>query len=546
MIYHFVLFPLFLLAIISLGAFFSYLLSKVMQLHKGIVDDIGIQGIVGLFFLGTLGFIFNFFLPLASPLFISTIITCVVAGGIIITKEKSRFLISDIFILALISVILAPLAGENGPGYDGGLYHLPHQLWLRSESIIFGLANMHGRFGFSSLYEYISAPLWINEQFTMLSYLQVSFLVYFLFFLIKQVSIARGTHLVLLLGVTLSLALLGDYLVSGSLGYTYTDVPAGILFTIAFIYGHWLLFREEVTLRGEWTVFSILLLSAVFYKLSTAILIFWMLFVLLYRISSNKDSVRECILGLAIPIGLLLIFLIKNFITTGCVLYPEVASCFDVPWAATKNAINDANWITAWARHPDSGLSSLQDNSWLLDWWFPHYQTFLTNLLTTGLSVGVLYAGIALRNRFHTVKITDSRLIAGVAFVLLALSFWFWKSPNPRFGIGIFILFFPVLLLCFNGNVVEETENSRKFLQAIAAILVIIFVCRIGVPWNRISLENALTFYTLTVPKPEIKNDPVYGVRPKKGNQCWVIPECAPSDRPPKSSWHGSGAFYSN
>ena len=317
MIYHFILFPLFLLAIISLGAFFSYLLAEVMHLHEGIIDDLSIQGIVGLFFLGMVGVVFNFFLPLASQVFLGMIGTCIVAGGIILIKEKVRFLASDIFVFVLISVILAPLAGVLAPGYDGGLYHLPQQLWLRNESIVVGLANLHGRFGFGSLYEYISAPLWIKEQFTMLSYLQVSFLVYFLFFLIKQVRISRGTHLILLLGVTVNLALFSGYL---NLVYTLTDIPSGLIFSSAFIYGHWLLFREEVVQRGEWTVFAILLLSAVFYKLSAAILIFWMIFVLLYRISSTKDSVREYILGLAIPIGLLLIFLLKNIIITGCVL----------------------------------------------------------------------------------------------------------------------------------------------------------------------------------------------------------------------------------
>jgi len=543
MIYHFILFPLFLLAIISLGAFFSYLLAEVMHLHEGIIDDLSIQGIVGLFFLGMVGVVFNFFLPLASQVFLGMIGTCIVAGGIILIKEKVRFLASDIFVFVLISVILAPLAGVLAPGYDGGLYHLPQQLWLRNESIVVGLANLHGRFGFGSLYEYISAPLWIKEQFTMLSYLQVSFLVYFLFFLIKQVRISRGTHLILLLGVTVNLALFSGYL---NLVYTLTDIPSGLIFSSAFIYGHWLLFREEVVQRGEWTVFAILLLSAVFYKLSAAILIFWMIFVLLYRISSAKDSVRECILGLAIPICILLIFLIKNFITTGCVLYPEVASCLDVSWAATKNAINDANWVTAWARHPRSGLYSLQDTSWFLNWWFPNNQVFLVKLLKAGLSVGVLYAGVALITRFRSFKILDIRLWAAVVFALLSFSFWFLKAPTPRFGIGAFILLFPVLFLFLHASVFEETEKLRKFLQMIAVFAVMIFVCRIGEPWKRVSFENALTFNALTVPKKEVKKDPVYGVRPKKGDQCWTVPECAPYGRPPKSSWHGRTTFYSN
>lgn len=508
------------------------------------MDDLGIQGIVGLFFLGMVGVAFNFFLPLASPAFLGVITICMVTGGIILIKEKSRFFVPDIFVLVSISIILAPLAGTLEPGYDGGLYHLPHQLWLRSESIVVGLANLHGRFGFGSLYEYLGAPLWVKEQFTLLSYLQVSFLVYFLCFLIKQVRISCGTHLILMLGVTVNLALFSDYL---HLAYTYTDVPAGLIFSSAFIYGHWLLFQKEVVQRREWTIFSILLLSAVFYKFSALLLFLWMIFVIFYRMSSAKDSARECMLGLAIPIGLLLIFLIKNFINTGCVLYPEFSSCVDVPWAATKNAMNDANWVTAWARHPRSGFDSLQDNRWFLYWWLPNNQAFLVKLLKAGLFVGFLYAGIALTTRFRSFKILDTRLWAAVAFALLAFLFWFWKAPDPRFGIGIFILFFPILFLSFHGNVFDETETSRKFLQVTALLAVMIFVFRIGVPWKRVSfLGNALTFNALMVPKQKVKQDLNYGFRPKEGDQCWIIPECAPADRPPKSIWHDHSAFYSN
>ena len=37
-----------------------------------------------------------------------------------------------------------------GPGYDGGLYHLPHQNLIKHEKIIFGLGNIR-RFGLDQL-----------------------------------------------------------------------------------------------------------------------------------------------------------------------------------------------------------------------------------------------------------------------------------------------------------------------------------------------------------------------------------------------------------
>ena len=546
MLLHLIYFPLFLSIIIILGAFFSHILSKIILIdHSSLTDDLGLQGMFGLFFLGITGITFNFFLPLTSVIFIYTISACAVFGFIIYIKKRNSITKSDIFGFMVISLILAPLAGSMNPGYDGGLYHLPHQLWLRNESIVIGLANLHGRFGFSSLYEYISAPLWINNQFLLLSYLQASFVVFFLLFLIKQTKHAYGTHLALLFGVAINLVVFYGYNDYISFQYTSTDLSAGLLFSAAFIYGHWLIYTNQSVLRSEWTIFSILLLSAIFYKVSSVLLIIWFVFVLYYRIYWKHDSVRELLIGLAIPAGFMLIWILRNILTTGCLLYPESSSCLNVPWSAKNNAINDANWVTAWARHPKSGLYSLQGNSWFFNWWLSKYQTFLTQLIYAGLFVGILYGGVALRTKFIIVKIMDIRYVAAAGFIIIAFLFWFWKAPNPRFGIGVFILLFPVLFLFLHGKTLEISKNHRKLLQTTVVVGVIIFICQIGIPWKRLSFSNALTFNTLTVPTIEVYEDSVYGVRPVKRNQCWLVPECTPYNHPAKSLWHGKSIFYS-
>jgi hypothetical protein len=42
----------------------------------------------------------------------------------------------------------------------------------------------------------------------------------------------------------------------------------------------------------------------------------------------------------------------------------------------------------------------------------------------------------------------------------------------------------------------------------------------------------------IPVKKVAVIKDPLYGVRPVEGDQCWVAPECSPYDRPPKLNWH--------
>ena len=68
-------------------------------------------------------------------------------------------------------------------GYDGGLYHLPHQAIIRENKIIFGLFNLHERFGIISIYGYISSILWLKNNLLLLSYLQGFFYLFLFIFI---------------------------------------------------------------------------------------------------------------------------------------------------------------------------------------------------------------------------------------------------------------------------------------------------------------------------------------------------------------------------
>ena len=65
-------------------------------------------------------------------------------------------------------------------GYDGALYHLPHQNFIRDYKVIFGLFNLHERFGTVSIYGYISSILWIKNELLILSFFKEFFIFYFL------------------------------------------------------------------------------------------------------------------------------------------------------------------------------------------------------------------------------------------------------------------------------------------------------------------------------------------------------------------------------
>ena len=50
-------------------------------------------------------------------------------------------------------------------GWDTGLYHLPHQLMLREQTIVFGATNLNLWFGWSGLLEYVASLFWLKENY---------------------------------------------------------------------------------------------------------------------------------------------------------------------------------------------------------------------------------------------------------------------------------------------------------------------------------------------------------------------------------------------
>ena len=111
--------------------------------------------VFGLIIISFIALLFNFFLPLSLNL--NTLIFCLI---IIIAffkkiffKNKDEILI--IFTISILSSLFLLYSDSYRP--DAGLYHLPYIKILNDEKIIFGLSNLHTRFGHISILQYQSA-----------------------------------------------------------------------------------------------------------------------------------------------------------------------------------------------------------------------------------------------------------------------------------------------------------------------------------------------------------------------------------------------------
>ena len=110
-------------------------------------------------------------------------------------------------------------------------------------------------------------------------------------------------------------------------------------------------------------LFYLLSLLTFQYRIFGALTLLFYFFVML-----RKKHLQLSIRSSLVQIAFLLSWVVKNFINTACLFYPIKASCFDVPFSATKNAsvdfalydlnnvhtplrdLNISNWFSTWVQ----------------------------------------------------------------------------------------------------------------------------------------------------------------------------------------------------
>jgi hypothetical protein len=432
----------------------------------------------------------------------------------------------------LLAALLSPLASAMDMGADAGLYHLPHQLWLRDEKIVFGLANFHSRYGFSSLLEYIGAPIWIGEQFKLLSYVMATFDLILVLFLLELARAKNPYTLAVGFLITLGLLLRCHYF---KISYTSTDVPMGLMFVIAFLYGMRLLLEEARLDRKSLTIFFTCAIMSFMFKLSGVLIFLWVAFVLLAGWRQGRLNMRDLFIGAWLPALLVIIWTVKSVIVSGCLLYPLAATCLDVPWSAVEKAVENSFGITYWAQWPGRGAAT---DWWFTAWWLPKNATFL---LSIAMAVFISAGAYGYFFRKPLAKRRDIVIPAAI-FLAITLVAWFLKAPTPRFGIGSFVLL-PMLVAVgiFGFNALDE-QKARLPAPTLASALVLLLTVKFGFLEPNANLR--LGFDMLTVPDAvETKVDEHFGIRSGPDCMCFTKKYCGPDVRPVIREYKGYKYF---
>ena len=131
---------------------FGKLLKK--QLFQNLKVDISVETVIAIFVISNVFFILNFIFSL-NKIINSIIFILPLFFIFYIGKEDIKKILKYSILFSIFFILFVSFDTVNRP--DAGLYHLPFISILNENKIIVGLANLHFRFGHTSILQYLDA-----------------------------------------------------------------------------------------------------------------------------------------------------------------------------------------------------------------------------------------------------------------------------------------------------------------------------------------------------------------------------------------------------
>ena len=477
--------------------------------------------IIGLFFLGNISVLLNFFIQIDNNVVIFLLLSLFLLNikksnqSIKLKNKLSHF----IFIPSIVGISSLGV-GISG---DAGLYHLNHQEWLRSYKITFGLVNSHFRFGFSSISEWISANFWINGNLIFLHFLNIIFIVFFFQIIFEYIFSRERPRYKNIFIALLIIGFLDNFGVNGGKnGFIEveaigkSDTPFAILFFLTTLS----LYDYSVTKtinKNEIFILSLMSLFAFQFRIFGFIALVYYLFV-----AFNKRDIVKVFKISSIHIIFLIAWLIKNFITTACVIYPVSFTCIDVSWSATKGA--SANFAMSDLINVHSPLRSLDLQTWFSEWVLRDInKTVLYNFLFS-LIILILYFSLLHKNT----ETSKFRFNSFGIFILMSLILWIISAPGIRLGIGVILL-----LYIYIPNLLSSKKPRFKIQNNKYILSFLFFGTLILVPQTnnyQLLFNSAFSNEFREIKSVEVEyetNLNSFGVVPSNNSdKCWINIDC--------------------
>jgi hypothetical protein len=417
---------------------------------------IAIAGIAGFCAITILGAVLNIFIPLNSAIALVMLGTGLLLCVFLRKRILSDLNRSDWIILLALGIYCAVFPLMKCLNFDTDLYHIHAIKWTVECPVPLGLANLHGRFGFNSFWfiaaaileparAVVKAPFFIINAIMLFYYGSAVFLT-----LKNQTANFRSLS-------SLFLAVTGiPWLIE--LDYEFAspapDIPVMLIGFLVFF----MLIRyfERENENGGMLLVAVLFSSyIVTLKLSGAALFagtgLVMVFFFIDRLrktGSHSFSNRDCIVIMTIASLLIILWVIKSVMVSGCIGYPAAIGLIEsLQWSVSaEGARLEAAWVRSWARAPFMPVNEALVN-W--NWFSPWLKTFLRReaLLVPFVlaGIGLFIAGRVGRNK----QMLDRAFWAPLAIATSGVICWFLSAPDSRFGYAYLFPF--AFILCCRG-----------------------------------------------------------------------------------------------
>jgi hypothetical protein len=538
-------------AAIGWGRLLAFLVTSKGQRFKHEAGQYHFLSLLGLPALFIFTSTYHWFAPISVNFCRAVLLVGIVSFGHLIARSYKELKLQDLLIFGVSLIAGLHLQGTMIVDFDSMLYHTPLILWSQSDPVVFGLGNLHGRFGFNSAYLTILSTLYFPSLGIRAIYLgQAFFFMLYISFILKKMSSTSTTHLKLFFFITSTLfCLLAVRQISERLSSsTSTDAAATLLVILASLLYVGLISNpsdpisnnsKETGLEIELFTMCTISVLAVLTKLSALpVIIFLFIF-----IKNWKES--PCLPRVSFKIGscsvlMLFLWIMQNFVMSGCLIYPVRFTCTSaVEWAVNTAAIQDeSNSITAWARRPGPQyLSSLGNFDWIPEW-FARQHVFL--MVVLGFSACVIIAATILRfystgRRNLSSKMSDSKGINILFWIpslvcILSFSFASVGAPDPRFVFGFFVVL-PAslgLLLLSQGNINKSTTSTASTMKgvsiAIVITLLVFWALRTPAKTNNLEVEFADARLLPETTTKKTQSGIIIKLAPPETQSCGIAP----------------------
>jgi hypothetical protein len=457
---------------------------KILGNKKFVVDKLSVSSIpvfvffpvLSLFLIGNISVFANFFLPLKKL----NLFWVVVLFILLFFNLKEPFQLDNKLFLFISLFIIPSVLSISSYGlklhYDSIDYHINFQYWIREDKIVLGLSNLYIAYGWSTIYEYILSNFWFKDNFIFLHYVNIIFFTFFYNFVAYNILFSNNNFLKYTSTSIVMYSFLDNFGINGG-GNGFLsiqmigkpDLAVGVLYFVTLT-----LFLSDF-LRNKFSYNNLVLITmlALFsfqIKIVSAYLIIPIL-IYVYKVRKNRISKIHIQTGFILVL-LLISFIIKNILISGCVFFPIEHLCLnDLSWTDQSKVKQFSSSVVS----NNNGLTFDTDlRIWFRIWMNNAYNLQVYSNMLLSFTIIYIINLLTLRKNINQNKRNEIYSIGFIIFIALA---FFITGPTVRYGFGTFLI---VLSL---NTLRKNTPKKKVKIQIVnKSMIFILFISIILTP----------------------------------------------------------------